>query len=258
MIQEMKRNLNFIFLCNSEKEQQLFTEQGLNAIFCHQNAFLDENRYKITHVMKKYDAIYIARITPFKRHELAAGITSLSLVGDYSEREKKYCDKIFDLLSHAEWKRKILSKNIYKVINEARVGLCLSAEEGAMFVSAEYLLCGLPIVNTPNLGGRDALFCTDYVITIQNPTAQKIASAVAALIEHKTSPNEIRDATIALMAVHRQKFIDLIQSIYDQENCKKIFSAEWNKVFIHKMGLRSTVPIPLFIKRILKGRDCLG
>ena len=50
-----------------------------------------------------------------------------------------------------------LSLRRQRHLNRARVGLCLSAREGAMFASMEYLLSGLPIVTTPSMGGRDSL-----------------------------------------------------------------------------------------------------
>lgn len=47
---------------------------------------------------------------------------------------------------------------INEIYGQSRCGLILSAEEGACFAAMEYLLCGLPVVTTPNIGGRDEFF----------------------------------------------------------------------------------------------------
>ncbi|WP_164127899.1 glycosyltransferase, partial [Stenotrophomonas maltophilia] len=53
---------------------------------------------------------------------------------------------------------------VNRVYNQAAVGLCLSAVEGAMCASMEYLMAGLPVVSTPSVGGRDVYFDPDYCI----------------------------------------------------------------------------------------------
>ena len=68
-----------------------------------------------------------------------------------------------------------------------------------MFVSAEYLLCGRGVVNTPNIGGRDYLFPDFAVITVNEPTPEKIAAAVSQLAAHPPEPEKIRRATIEKM-----------------------------------------------------------
>ncbi|MFA7231471.1 MAG: hypothetical protein WC071_09395, partial [Victivallaceae bacterium] len=186
----MRPGLEYIFLCNSTREEELFKQYSLNGILCHQNAFIDERKYKIIPLaVKKYAAIYIARVTPFKRHELAAGIDSLRLIGYYSPTETQYFQKIMQLLKHPDWTLNVSSGRIYKEINSASTGLCLSAEEGAMFVSAEYLLCGIPIVNTKNLGGRDTLFSPEYVFSAEN-TPESVAEGVKTLIAKKLPPEK--------------------------------------------------------------------
>ena len=149
--------LHCIVLCNSLGEMELFQRYGLHCRWCHQNAFLDERKYRIIPAaVKRYDAIYVARITPFKRHHLAGQLTSLCLVGDHSGGRRLFqsghgCHVAGPLVSQ------INSWISIKCLIRARRALPF-AEEGAMFVSAEYLLCGLPVVSTRNLGGRDSLF----------------------------------------------------------------------------------------------------
>ncbi len=71
----------FIHLCNTIHQKEEFQKNGLSAIFCNHNAFIDENIFKpIEDCTKKYDAIYDARFKDYKRHYLAAKIESLALI----------------------------------------------------------------------------------------------------------------------------------------------------------------------------------
>ncbi len=244
-------NAEFIFLVNSTAERKLFAEADIPHEYCHQNAFLDANNYHIISRPKDYDAIYIARITPFKRHELAALIPRLKLVGDYFAREKDHYERVMSILSHADWTRKIPAEKVSEYVAMAYTGLCLSEEEGAMFVSAEYLLCGCPVVSTKNLGGRHELFDPDHT-EIVDDTPEAVRDAVMSLKSNSPSPQEIRLVATELMGPHRQRLIMLIQSIYDKEGVDRCFEDEWDQVFVHKFGLRCSnwnVPSERKIKR---------
>ena len=204
--------LKVTVLANSENEERVLSALGLHAVFCNQNAFVDENRYPVLKRPKKFDALYIARLSPFKRHALAKKVSSLHLVGIPSslEKEKAYVDDIlFNQLKHAVWTRFVKAKDIPKEIAAARCGLCLSAVEGAMFVSIEYLLCGIPVVNTANIGGRDVLF-PDFAVKTVPDTPEAVAAAVQEFAEHAPEPEKIRAAALEKMKVHRETFRRLL------------------------------------------------
>ena len=78
-----------------------------------------------------------------------------------------------------------------RVYNQAAVGLCLSAVEGAMYSSMEYLMAGLPIVSTPSLGGRDVYFDPDYCLIVE-PEPAAIRRAVERLRDRAIPREEIR------------------------------------------------------------------
>ena len=251
-IQEMNENVNYIFLANSEEEYNNFNKFGLVSVYCNQNCFLDEEHYKVLPKSpKKYDAIYIARMTPVKRHLLAKNIKNLLLLGSYYKKEIEHVNKVKEGLKHAKWIEKVPHANISKYINQADVGLALSDVEGAMFVSTEYLLCGLPQVSTPSVGGRDVYFNDDYV-RIVKPDPDEVLAGVEELKKQKFDPMKIRYETIKIMKSHRDTFIDLIQSIYKREGKRRKFEREWNDIFTHKMALRMFAPPKVYKERILK------
>lgn len=234
---------NLIFLCNTKKQHELFQRYNLPSIFCNQNSLIDENIFTIMpKIKKKYDAIYNAQMAPFKRHRLASEIDNLALITyfDGVKSKKSYYDRTKKLLSKAKWinqpllEEQISSNKVVKYLNQARTGLCLSALEGSMYASVEYLLCGLPVISTKSKGGRDVFFDKKYV-KIVNANPETVKKAVNEMIKKSVPSKYIRVNTIKKMISHRNRFIALIQNIYDKEHVKKTFEKEWNKKFVNKM-----------------------
>ena len=202
----------FIILCNTAKEVdilQVFSEVYL----AQHNAFLDPRRYPLAKSGKKqYDALYIARITPFKRHELAAKINNLHLIGSFSEKERAYFESTIKNFSHAKWSQKVPSFLIGREIGKAACGLALSATEGAMFSCGEYTLCGVPVVNTHNLGGRDTLL-PEFAVKVADDTPESVAEAVDYWVNNPIPPHEIRQGFIEKALPQKEMVQDLINSI---------------------------------------------
>jgi len=239
-------NFRFIHLCNTLRQVETFRQYELNAIFCNQNCFLDERIFKpLPDVEKKYDAVYDARIIVIKRHFLAIEIENLALIyaeTDPSEYDADYIIKTKQSMINAHYfnhspageYQNLSVEDINKVLNESRVGLCLSPVEGAMYASAQYLLSGLPVVSTLSLGGRDVFFDDRYVAIVE-AAPEAVKHGVEDLISRNVSPDFIRQNTLEKMKAHRQRFIALVQDIYDQEGAKRDFQAEWDKIFFNKM-----------------------
>lgn len=231
------------FLCNSKEEQRNFLVAGKKAVFCSQNAFLRESRYGILDCEKIYDAFYLARITPFKRHELVTKVPRLLLVGDYTEAESEYAEGILKKLpSDAVWIRRVQGVLMYKYMNKAKVGLCLSEAEGAMYACAEYGLCGLPVITTENLGGRENSISPRYTFRIsKNPTPEEVAEAVDMVVSKNIPPRAVREATLDVLKAHRGRYASLISAIF--RDCGETSSRQFDRAlnFPHKFGVRCKV-----------------
>ncbi len=229
--------LKITVLANSENEERVLSNLGLHAVFCNQNAFVDESRYPVLKRPKKFDAIYIARLSPFKRHPLAAIIKSLRLIGEkctWFSGDRIYSDEMLsNQLKHAVWTSHVNAKKIPAEIAAAHCGLCLSAVEGAMFVSIEYLLCGVPVVNTANIGGRDALF-PDFAVKTVPDTPEAVAAAVREFVERAPEPEKIRAAALEKMKVHRETFRRLLNEAMAPE------TFPGSRPLPHKLILRCT------------------
>ena len=238
-------NFTFFHLCNTLRQLEIFQEYGLQAVFSNHNCFLDENIFKpIPSISKKYDAVYDGRLVGWKRHNLAAKLENLALIyytilgevdSDYIDRTlKQFADAhFFNHDADGKYKR-LQAKQVNEALNECRVGLCLSASEGAMSASGQYLLSGLPVVTTDSVGGRDEFFDESCVITVE-ATPDAVREGVAQMLKRDISADQIREKMLEKMRPHRQRFISLVQSIYEMENCPRNFASEWNKTFFHKL-----------------------
>ena len=115
----------FIILANAPAEVGIIREFCEVYLASH-NAFLDPARYPLAQKGKrKFDALYIARLTPFKRHYLAEKIKKLHLIGNYAEREKEYFTQTIAKFPNARWSRKVPSFFIGRKIGESACGLAL-------------------------------------------------------------------------------------------------------------------------------------
>ena len=202
----------FIILANSAKELEIIREFS-EVYLAQHNAFLDPKRYPAAKTgRKQYDALYIARITPFKRHELAKEIKNLHLIGSFSEKERDYFESAIADLSHARWTQKVPSFLIAREIGKASCGLALSAAEGAMFSCGEYSLCGIPVVNTRNLGGRDTLL-PEFAVKFVSDTPESVADAVEYWVNNPIDPEEIRRGFLDKALPQKEVIQDLVNSI---------------------------------------------
>jgi glycosyltransferase involved in cell wall biosynthesis len=236
-----------VYLCNTDREVTLLRERGLPAVFCHQNAFIDERLFVPDPLAPKpFDAIYNARLSPFKRHDLARLIPRLALIYyGLGENERQMHALITRLLSEAAFLngppepgrlRWFSPEKVAGYYNRSRVGLCLSDGEGAMYASAEYLLCGLPVVSIENIGGRDYFLDAPYCFTAE-PHPEAVAQAVRYLGDQHFDPFAIRQAVLQKMLPERERLIALVQSILDASGKNTDFRRIWPEIFINKLHI---------------------
>ena len=216
----------FIILANAPNEVEIIKDFCEVYLASH-NAFLDPARYPLAKAGKrKFDALYIARITPFKRHDLAVKIKNLHLIGSFAAKEQEYFEKTIKLFPQAVWSQKVPSFFIGRKIGEAACGLALSAIEGAMFSCGEYTLCGVPVVNTRNLGGRDTLL-PDFAVRYADDNAGSVAENVEYWVNNPIDPIEVRNGFLNMALPQKAMVQDLINTIAG----KKVFLP-------HKLNIR--------------------
>ncbi|WP_428563931.1 MAG: glycosyltransferase [Solidesulfovibrio sp. DCME] len=238
----------YIFLVNDGQEARLLEQYGLPHYVCHHNAFLDERLFRpLPGQAKTMDAVYTARLSLFKRHALARRVPSWGLVYYYlpgaREQQENYLRELRRAMPgmrplnddpRTGRYRHLGAEEVNKAYNAARVGLCLSENEGGNYATTEYMLSGLPVVSTPSQGGRD-VFLDPEISRIVPPKATAVANAVAELIARRIPPREVRLRTLVRIRGMRQDFIRLIESILAQEGRDATFAERFDAVFVHKM-----------------------
>src|ERR1035437_5566285 len=176
-------NVQFTVLASVEEEVRLARSRGIDSFLCNQNCFLDERLiYPEPNVPIIYDAVYNARIVPFKRPELATQTPRLAMITGGYDLDKTYAEATLASmrdLAFCNYRpnsgvlRYLSVEQVRRILVQSWCGLALSASEGAMYASGEYLLAGIPVVSTPSSGGRDLFFHPDYVTMVEE-TSQAV------------------------------------------------------------------------------------
>lgn len=235
--------LTVTVLAQTEDELARFTACGTAAVLCNQNALVDERVFRpLDGVERRHDAVYDARLDRFKRHRLARGVRDLALVTYlHEDTDRRYAAKLAAEFRHATWfngppapdVRALTSEEVNRAYASCRVGLCLSAREGAMWASGQYLLAGLPVVSTVSEGGRAELFDDAHVRVVEaDPDA--VATAVASLATLRLDAHGIRRRTLEKVAP-RRRFVAHVQGVLDAAGEPRRFVDAWPEVFRHRM-----------------------
>lgn len=210
VIKNFNRTSRIKFVTNESSEMKWLKLLGLDAVHITQSLHARENFFTPGDGIKMQDAVYTATLAPFKRIELAREIESIRFI-TYVTHQKSWDLHAYEpRLSHATFNREFITKEeVRKHYQQSRVGLALSKSEGAMWASVEYLLCGMPVVTTPNRGGRDRYFSKEYV-TWCPPDANLIKNAVRKYVENPPDPIFIRNETINRITEDRHKYLEML------------------------------------------------
>ena len=242
-LRQVHPSAKLVSMVTTEADGQYIANLGVDAIWAHNLAFVDEHIFfPESGVAKLYDAVHNAQTKPFKRHELAYGVPNLALI-TYSERGST--DRVRDLVrqyrhlsyanySESEGTRSLDGDGIRLVLNRARCGLALSELEGPHNASMEYFLCGLPLVTTPAEGGREAMYDPRHV-TIVEPRAEAVEAAVAAYRLRAPDPMEIRTSALAKARQHRARFIRWLSHIAGEDLFRQADENLWLPQFRDKL-----------------------
>lgn len=238
------RHHRFEWLCNIDEETEKLKALGLSAHTHNQNIFLREDVFTpLDSVERRYDAIYNARISPEKRNELAAELDRIAFIayrdpGEYSvEAFHAACaelarrvpgGRLLNSLTEHGCAR-LTPAEVNRAYAQAHVGLCLSPFEGAMRVAVEYQMAGLPIVATQCRGGRDHYLDPD-TWTIVPPDPHAVREAVDTMQAQAIPRDIVRRRTMARIEHDRQRFIDFVQSLIDQEGGHTSFASAFHNL----------------------------
>ena len=209
-------NLQDIYwLGNHASQVEIARDVGFSAIECNQNSFVDENIFKILDEGKIYRMVMNARPEIMKRPWLAKNVKGLAIIQGKNYSQKNFWD-LRQLNPQYINEDRIPREQVTQILNQSYVGGIFSEKEGACFASSEYLLCGLPVVSTESVGGRDFWY-NDRNAMIVDANEAAVADAVTTLIAQIQSraidPREIRQEHMILALLQRDALVSLLNEI---------------------------------------------
>lgn len=198
-------------LMNSEREvaDARAAFPGFRVLHFNNAALLDEESIRILPTPRLYRAVLNSKPLAFKRHHLSRLVGgTLFITYDVNEPDHgRTARVVLEDCGPAGIVRNQPPERVVALLNSSEVGLILSAAEGACYASLEYLLCGLPVVSTPSLGGRDAFYDAANAIIVE-PKAEAVRDGVALALrrlrEGEMDREAIRREAVARMAGFRR------------------------------------------------------
>ena len=206
-----------VVVANTQMESFYLSRAGIPNLFANELIFTDERLFTVVprqpQDLARFDAIYVARLEPEKRHELAAAIPSLVLThgrpppgGEARVRRTLPKARFANFEGTGGTYRYLEDAELVSLMNRSAVGLCLSAIEGSMRVSMEYRLAGTPVVSTRSVGGRDRYFMGPHIRVVDDD-ADAVAAAVRELKAQRFDRQAVREYVGQLVAFDRQNFL---------------------------------------------------
>lgn len=212
-----RRNIDVVVCCNQLSESRLMQFFGISAYHLNQNMHLPEQLYRPINSCSApvYDAIYVAQARKFKRLSLARGVERLYVLTyrcDFKDSEGKNDLHSFEPhLSHCEYNKEFIydKDDVCSLYAHSACGLALSKKEGAMWASMEYLMAGLPVVTTKNIGGRDHYLNDDYTKWVV-PTANGVREGVKFFVQNPLDRDAIREQVLHKVRHDRYSFLEVL------------------------------------------------
>ena len=209
------------WLCNYEDQVGWAKSQGFSAILCHQNAFINEEIFKLPFPLstRQYDLVLNTRPEAVKRPWLALGLSRLAVIRGKLYHESEYYD-LNQLKPEFINEQRISAVEVNDVYARSNVGGIFSESEGGCLASGEYLLAGLPVLSTICTGGRETYYDASNSVVVE-PTSAAVASGLEILLTGLATGRydrvAIRDRHIVLSRAMRQRLLDYLMSSIFQD-----------------------------------------
>jgi hypothetical protein len=217
-------NLRLTAIAREASELASWGKLHVSALHAHNLAFVDESIYRPDPAAPKlYHAVHNAQADAFKRHELALGVPNLALITYQARpggpdlaaltaryRQLAYVNQGPDGLVF------LTGEAVRDIVVKAHCGLLLSQAEGATNAVMEYFLCGVPLVTTPSIGGRDVMYEPGHVQIVE-PSAAAVEAAVARFVAESPDPLAIRASALAKTRAHRRRMIEWLSAVAERD-----------------------------------------
>lgn len=227
-----ERNIKLILLHNSRLELTIGSCSGLPSHLLNQNMHVCEHWFTPCGCQRVYDAVYTAAAAKYKRIHLALDVPRLFVLTyfwpEVRDTEGKWRLSMFDqrLAGVVHNTDRVPLSDVPKVLCSAGCGLALSRVEGAMWASMEYLMCGLPVVTTWNLGGRDFYLNESNSIRV-GADRTSVKAGVMKASSRCAGAGEIRDGVMAKVRDQRGAFVELVAKLSGRSDVAAVSDCWW-------------------------------
>ncbi|EHL97010.1 hypothetical protein HMPREF9946_04449 [Acetobacteraceae bacterium AT-5844] len=161
MAQSIQNNIIICMNSSSEYARYRAIDPVSRCIMANNACFLSPRLFRplVNTLDSSAPAVLNAKSWLFKRHYLTQKLTNKIFIS-YREEADKSNPQYSNIREYhpAELYFDISPEKVVEINSRASFGLALSEVEGACYASAEYLLCGLPVVSTSSLGGREEFY----------------------------------------------------------------------------------------------------
>ena len=232
-IERTNKNHKIIILANSLEELDFFTsKQVKNVIFCNQNAFINEVKFRVSREGERtHDLVIDAAYCNYKNTMIAKKVKNTLHIGYFKESNPVVPDygKLANIDEHGKYRR-FSRTEVGMLYNKCHVAGIFSPYEGACFASTQYLLCGLPVVSVPSLGGRDVWYDNKNSIVCENNEEDVLHSVHLAKEMLDTGAfdrDEIRNKTIERMQEFRITFKTFLADLVNSHDIDLSLFIRW-------------------------------
>jgi hypothetical protein len=208
--------LRLFFLTASEHDCVRLHSAGIPAEWIHHDTFTDPGAFHpLKKVKKHFDVICDARLPVLEHRELTAKIAGLGLVMFSSPDAwgKGKSQAVQWHMEEAFWASDLFltdhealgAREFNAIINQGRVGLCLTEEKGGASLAIQYLLAGIPVVTTQDCRMDKDFLDPEFVLTVAaSPGA--LAAGVDEMKRRNLCPELIHRKTSGRLDAHQRRF----------------------------------------------------
>jgi glycosyltransferase involved in cell wall biosynthesis len=247
---------NIIFCSPNSLVHNKIIEKGYNSVLLNHNALVDYNKFYISDD-KKFKAILIARPFWWKRVFLANQVDGLAYVKGFDWAKDATSWDGWKNMNFSHLAEEVTPPIVADLISKSSCGLILSGNtglhvqnlnEGANYSTIEYLFSGIPVISTPNLGGRN-FWLNEYNSVTVNPEPTEISNTVNKINLNEllqiNSSYQIRNSAILMTHDLRNNFIQKIGEIFYLNNVNSNPYEVFSDVYFHKFLNYKVLPVDL-------------
>jgi glycosyltransferase involved in cell wall biosynthesis len=198
---------NFIVCPNSKEQKRYYSDLGFNTFKINWHFNVRNDTYYINNSEKIYDIVCdstFPHVIPwgggeyqdgywkwhYKKHYLLRGCNHITKALISRQKNEKYLQNIGITYNYVN--EVLLSElEVNEIYNQSKVGVILSTKEGSCMASAQYLLCGLPIVSTYCQGGREDYYNEDNCILVE-PNEESVKEGIEKCLKTNFDREKIR------------------------------------------------------------------